>query len=394
MSIAFSRTLRSLEADRFGASALVLAGAALVLTAWLLWALVARVGVWESSNQARLEVESAPHPVAAPASGRVVKTLLDLDRQVLAGDVLVELEAEDQELQLREEDARLASLESQRQALRSEADVKAEALRRSQQAGRLAHEEARAQLREAEAALAFAVEDARRTERLHAEGLRSEVDLARARTEVEKNSAAVARHRVAIERLEEQYATEERDRRTEIEGLNRSDSELAGAAATAQATVARVVHAVEERVIRSPVAGRLGEVSDLRVGGFVRAGDLVCTVIPDGAPRIVAEFEPQQALGRIKIGQRARLRLDGFPWIQYGAVPATVTGVATERRDDAVRVELELDADPPPAIPLAHGLPGAVEIEVERVTPATLLLRVVGRVVTERDAVAARPVSE
>jgi hypothetical protein len=29
-----------------------------------------------------------------------------------------------------------------------------------------------------------------------------------------------------------------------------------------------------------------------------------------------------------------------------------------------------------------HGLPGTVEIEVERVTPATLLLRVAGQVVS------------
>ena len=41
-------------------------------------------------------------------------------------------------------------------------------------------------------------------------------------------------------------------------------------------------------------------------------------------------------------------------------------------------MELVLPADPDTAIPLQHGLPCAVEVEVERVSPATLLLRIAG----------------
>jgi membrane fusion protein (multidrug efflux system) len=47
-----------------------------------------------------------------------------------------------------------------------------------------------------------------------------------------------------------------------------------------------------------------------------------------------------------------------------------------------VRVELEVLADPTSAIPLQHGLPGTVEIEVERLLPAKLVLRIAGKVAT------------
>ena len=77
-------------------------------------------------------------------------------------------------------------------------------------------------------------------------------------------------------------------------------------------------------------------------------------------------------------GQPARLRLDGFPWAQYGSLAATVTSVATEARDGVIRVELQLPPETPTAIPLQHGLPGTVEVEVERISPATLVLRAVG----------------
>jgi len=53
--------------------------------------------------------------------------------------------------------------------------------------------------------------------------------------------------------------------------------------------------------------------------------------------------------------------------------------VATEARNGVIRVGIRLGQAMHTAIPLQHGLPGMVEIEVERVSPATLVLRGVGK---------------
>jgi membrane fusion protein (multidrug efflux system) len=71
------------------------------------------------------------------------------------------------------------------------------------------------------------------------------------------------------------------------------------------------------------------------------------------------------------------MRLASFPWTQYGSLSAVVTRIAGEARDGKIRVELSVSSDAPSSIPLQHGLPGTVEIEVEQVSPATLLLRTV-----------------
>jgi hypothetical protein len=63
--------------------------------------------------------------------------------------------------------------------------------------------------------------------------------------------------------------------------------------------------------------------------------------------KITTDFLPPAALGRIQPGQPARLRLDA-------ALP----------------------------IPLQHGLPGTVEVEVDHVSPATLVLRTAGPLFT------------
>ena len=76
-------------------------------------------------------------------------------------------------------------------------------------------------------------------------------------------------------------------------------------------------------------------------------------------------------------GQAARLRLDGFSWLQYGSLEARVTQLGSEARDGRVRIELAV-LSTSGQVPLQHGLPGTLEIEVERVAPAILVLRVVG----------------
>jgi membrane fusion protein (multidrug efflux system) len=75
-----------------------------------------------------------------------------------------------------------------------------------------------------------------------------------------------------------------------------------------------------------------------------------------------------------------------IPWEQYGTIAAEVTSVASEPRDERVRVELALRQRALSAIVLRHGLLAQVEVEVERVSPAALVLRVAGRQVAAHRA--------
>jgi membrane fusion protein (multidrug efflux system) len=179
--------------------------------------------------------------------------------------------------------------------------------------------------------------------------------------------------------LEEEQRVRERDRLARHARLRREAVRLEGERATAAATLERLTYEAEKRRIRAPIAGRLGEAATLQIGAVVREGDVLGVVLPPGALRVVASFPPPVALGRLHPGQPAHLRLTGFPWTQYGSLAATVTNVAHEGRHGQVRVELGLAPDTAFPIPLQHGMPGTVEVEVERVAPATLLLRSIGK---------------
>jgi membrane fusion protein (multidrug efflux system) len=111
------------------------------------------------------------------------------------------------------------------------------------------------------------------------------------------------------------------------------------------------------------------------------AAERLATIVPAGRTRAVAEFACA-AGGRIAPGQRAVLRMEGFPWTRFGTLAATVERVASEPVHGRLRVELQLADVAGTHIPATHGLPGSAEVAVERVSPADLLLRAAGRLLT------------
>jgi membrane fusion protein (multidrug efflux system) len=275
------------------------------------------------------------------------------------------------------------ALTPQLEALHAVIAAEEQALREARHAGRVALDEARARHREAEVAARTADEEAELFARLQARGLPAQIDLLRAKAEAQKRRAAADTLRLAVSRLESDHRTQESDRNARLVGLRRDMTRLAGDMTTAAATVERLAHEIERRRLRAPMAGHLGEVAELRVGSVVREGDRLAAVVPRGDLQVVADFLPPSALGRIRPGQPARLRLEGFPWAQYGSLAATVSRVASEVRNGRVRVELSVDPDGASPIPLQHGLPGAVEVQVERVAPVTLVLRTAGKLLAQ-----------
>ena len=382
--------MHALAIDGFRRSRLGTLLVAALLGSWAAWFVLARVVLYEVSATARLEVDQAAHLVEAQVAGRVKATHLVLGQEVQVGDMLVELEADAQQFLLEEMRVQLTALAPQLTALDAEIAAEEEARREDQQAGQMGLDQARARHREAEAAAQLSAEEAERMTLLRARNYIAELDLLRARTEAQQRLAAANALRLEIGRLEWDRRAQRSDRKVRLERLRREATQLEGQMATAAAAIERLEYEIERRRIRAPVTGRLGEIANLRIGAFVREGDKLGAVIPPGTLKAVADFLPPAALGRIHPGQPAWLRLEGFPWTQYGAIAAMVASVAGEVRNGQVRVELAVLPDSAPPIPVQHGLPGTVEVEVDRVSPATLVLRTAGLLLAARNGEADR----
>jgi multidrug resistance efflux pump len=378
----FSRTTRSLSNDTSRFALLAWLAGGLLLAGWLAWFFFGSVTVFEVSRRARLEVQQSAHSVSAVVPSKIVSSALALGQEVRAGDVLVELDASSEKLRLREEEARLAAIAPRVLSLRKEIASLGQAKGRDQQSALAATQSARFRSDEAAAAAEFARENERRlTEESRIGGV-AQIEAARAHAETQKLSATRDAAGSEVRRMETDAQTRAYQAQAQIENLTRAIVAFEGDTATTQATIARLKQEIERHIVRAPVSGTLGDVAQLSAGAYVAEGQKLATIVPRGGLIIVADFAAASVLGRIHAGQPARLRLDAFPWAQFGTINATVTRVGTEIKDNLVRVEFQPTAESAPRIPLQHGLPGSVEVSIEKTSPAILVLRTAGQIST------------
>jgi len=170
--------------------------------------------------------------------------------------------------------------------------------------------------------------------------------------------------------------------------LQRERLKIEGQLVELKVAIDRLDYQIEKKHVRAATAGRLVDVVELAAGDFITQGQRLGTILAKGSTsnvRVRARF-PKETVGIIQPGQRARMKLDGYPWTIYGTVPAQVSSVGTEPGVVAtpeaipgtVRVELDLQPPADPRVVLQHGLTGVVEIEVARVSPIALLMRAIG----------------
>ena len=352
-----------------------------MLAAWTAWFLGARISRYETTDRARVEVDQAVHVLQAPIAGRVISSNLVMGREVKAGDVVLEVDARPQQLQSQESKAHLASIEPQIDALRQEIAAEEKAREEDRRSSEAALEQARAQARDADVQANLAALEAERNRKLRDGKLISDRDFEAAQATARSRRANAEALQAAISKQERDLHRSQSDREAAIHDLRSQVEALEADRQTTSKSIQRLSFEITRRRIVAPASGKFGEVAILRTGGYVAEGDKLGTIIPPGDLRIVAEFPPPAALGRIQAGQHAHLRLQGFPWTQFGSVPSHVTSVGGEVRDGYVRVELAVDRALN-AVPLQHGLPGTVEVQVENVSPAVLLLRAAGQMIS------------
>jgi membrane fusion protein (multidrug efflux system) len=354
-----------------------------LLGAWAAWLVRGEVALYEVTAVARLEVQSAAHQVTAVVPGRVIETRLRLGQKVQAGDVLVVLDAEAEQRALQEKRRRRQALLDRLPPLAREIDAERVALLRLEQARQAAREEARAQTAEAGARADDAARRAQTSRRLgRVNAIKSE-ELRHDLAEAEARRAAELALQQGAVRLERDRDLLESERRARLARLERTLVELRGEAAVEAAALRRLEHDLALRTLRAPVAGWVGEVAEVRSGTVVQVAQRLGAIVPPGERRAVAWF-PVAALGRLRPGQPARLRLDGFPWTQYGTLAARVADVGSEPVDGRARVELILAQEQEARIPIEHGMTGSAEVEVERLSPAALVLRAAGQLLAGR----------
>lgn len=378
MTTVFSRSLRAIEGDTGRLGRWLTLPALVLLAVWGLWLARAEVPLYAASTHARLVRERAVHPLQSTVEGRVLSVHVVLDQTVEEGQLLLELDPAAQELALVEARARAEALEGESESTRASLAALEAARAEAHEATEAARQEALLELESRRLSLGYAREEAQRLSQLETTGDVSKLAASRARTDAERAEVAVRAQEAVLARLTQDTRRDDGDRAAEIAARRNDLAELDGQRAVQRAGLERLAHELELRQVRAPASGRVAELAALSPGTFVRSGESLGSIVAETRLAVEADFEPAEALGKVRLGQHGELALSGFPRAQFGALGVQVERIASEARDGRIRVELALLAPERARTPVEHGLPGEVRIEVERTSPLSLLRRAVG----------------
>jgi len=104
------------------------------------------------------------------------------------------------------------------------------------------------------------------------------------------------------------------------------------------------IHQWEERfLVASPVEGKLTYTSIWSVNQEVKTGELIATIIPIKESAIIAKAViPPSGFGKVEVGQRVNLKLNGFPYMEFGMLKGNIKAISLVPDAKGYVAEIEL----------------------------------------------------
>ena len=204
--------------------------------------------------------------------------------------------------------------------------------------------------------------------------------------------------RARIGRLREELATSEEQFRqlAATRGPGAETLERQNRVTQLKSEIAGVELALAQATITAPSAGVITKLSVKGPGAVVQPGEQIAAIAPAGARLLVEAQMPNKDMAFTTTGRAAKLKLDAFPFQDYGSVRGTVIAVAPdaevdERLGSFYKVTIAPEQTSVIArgqtVPLRPGLALTAEIVTERKSVLALILDPIRKLKAEAEGV-------
>jgi len=89
----------------------------------------------------------------------------------------------------------------------------------------------------------------------------------------------------------------------------------------------------EYQALKAPVSGTVQQLVLTTVGGVVQPAQAIMVIVPDNAQPVVEAQILNKDIGFVKVGQPVRVKLEAFPFTDYGIVPGVVETISRDAID-------------------------------------------------------------
>jgi hemolysin D len=92
---------------------------------------------------------------------------------------------------------------------------------------------------------------------------------------------------------------------------------------------------LKQRYLLAPVDGTILTLNPRNQGEVVSAGQSIAEIAPQGKPLILSAMLPSQEAGFVKVGMTVRLKMDAYPYQDYGVIEGRVLNVSADSKSNA-----------------------------------------------------------
>ncbi len=277
---------------------------AMLLVVAIAWASITRLNVVVRA-EGRLAPMAEPVRLSVPQGGVVSKIMVEVGAKVPAGQPILEIDS------FRE----VADAASDRHELDQ---ARAEAIRYAESAETLGG---------ATANLSEEIVSERKVSKLAAEQameLREGFDGgAVSLFEVQAKEREVAEANAHVSQLQSDLARSAADARQN----QRMGAETAQKIKELEIKLSRDVEVKRKTILTAPTGGVVATIAALRPGRFLAANDVAATILPGDEPLMAEIWIPNTSMRRVKPMLPVRMKLDAYPYQQFGMLPGELVSV-------------------------------------------------------------------
>lgn len=119
-----------------------------------------------------------------------------------------------------------------------------------------------------------------------------------------------------------------------IKQLELEIGEVKGNMADTKTLLASAQTKVKQNYLKAPVNGIVSSLGIERAGKVVQAGETVVEIAPQGSPLVLSAVLPNDKAGLVREGMPVQVKLDAYPYQDYGIIPGRVNFISADSKSD------------------------------------------------------------
>jgi HlyD family secretion protein len=172
----------------------------------------------------------------------------------------------------------------------------------------------------------------------------------RNQSELEQSQAEIIRLQAGSVKKSAEAKTTALETQQKIQQLEIELSQLQAKIAESHIQLASANARLEQKYLYAPVDGVISSLNVRNIGEVLQAGQTVAEIAPKNAPLILLANLPTREAGFVKAGMSVQIKLDAYPYQNYGLVTGKVIEISADAKSDQqsgafyqVRVSLDRD---------------------------------------------------